>query len=419
MNDKLSRLAALRPVERANPAGQPVSGAAGERLSQLIGAADIRNHLGRHLVARRLFSQPRPCDIRPNAFRLLAPDAGAAASDHSQWLFLDTETTGLSGGTGTYAFLIGLAWWTDDGLAVEQYFMRDHSEEPSMLAELERQLSSHSTLVTFNGKSFDWPLLETRYRMTRLRVTTPPSLHLDLLYPARQLYRLSLKSVALAALERHVLAFDRGDDIPSETIPWRYFDFLRGGPPEPLAEVFHHNQMDLLGLATLAVHLSIVLEEPGQHVRSGPELYGIAKMLRRSGDAVSANTALQLALDKGLPETAGRAARRELARFAKRRRDFARANASWEILLGNTPEGFEAYEQLAIYYEHRAHQRDRAAALTREALVRLRDAAHAGLVSAPTYRSWHGRFQHRLNRLTIATKRPRVVPEVNGDREVV
>ncbi len=129
-----------------------------------------------------------------------------AAIDPEQWLFLDTETTGLAGGTGTYPFLVGIAWWDAGGLQVEQFFMRDLDEEHSLLLELSERMAKRPILVTFNGKSFDWPLLETRYRMTRRIRAATPTAHLDLLHPARQLWRLRLGSVRLKELERHVLA---------------------------------------------------------------------------------------------------------------------------------------------------------------------------------------------------------------------
>src|ERR1700758_1826267 len=123
-------------------------------------------------------------------------------------------------------------------------------------------LSEHPVLVTFNGKSFDWPLLETRYRMSRKISLPSPRAHLDFLHPARNLWRLRLGSVRLPELERHVLGWDRGIDVISELIPAIYFDFLRGGPPDPLVPIFPHNQMDLRGLAGLAERVLSVLADP-------------------------------------------------------------------------------------------------------------------------------------------------------------
>ena len=277
--DKFDRIAALKPPRKRAPLEAPARGTQAspgtDSLAELLGAAVGRNRYGEHLVVRQWFSSPEPCVPVAGALRLLFSDqAGHTAAarerlaDPAEWLFLDTETTGLAGGTGTYAFLVGIAWWEAGGLQVEQLFMRDYGEEHSLLLELSRRLAERRLLVTFNGKSFDWPLLETRCLMTRAIAPRPPSAHLDLLHPARQLWRPRLGSVRLAELERHVLGparlgWDRRDDIDSAFIPQVYFDFLRGGPPERLASVFRHNQMDLRGLAALAGRIIALLSAPG------------------------------------------------------------------------------------------------------------------------------------------------------------
>jgi len=369
------------------------------RLLELLDAQCRSNRCGEHITVRRKFPEPRVCQVTPQALRLLAPEAASELSDPHRWLFLDTETTGLAGGTGTYAFLVGIAWWEDDGLVVEQFFMRNHAEEASLLAELSGILAQRRPLVTFNGKSFDWPLLETRYRMCRIGAIACPSAHLDLLHPARQLYRLKLKSVALAELEKHILSLERGYDIPSESIPGRYFDFLRGGPAEPVAEIFHHNQMDLRGLAALAVHITGLLQQPESAECGSAELYGISRLLQRRGENELACITYKRALSGDLPEAAGRSAKRELALNAKRQGLFDRANRLWEELAEDENAGPEAREHLAIYYEHEARDLHRAVSLTRQALVKLRAAASSGKISSHIYRQWHARFQHRMNRL--------------------
>ena len=392
---KWSRVSALRPVAHGAPA--PRTRPAG-RLLELLDGELRSNHLGNHVVVLRRFEEPRIPTISPDALRLISPRVDSDVLDPRRWLFLDTETTGLAGGTGTYAFLVGVARWEDDSFVVEQFFMRDHGEERSMLAALATRLAGHGVIVTFNGKSFDWPLLETRYRVTRAAVLRSPMVHLDLLYPARQLWRLSLRSVALCELERHVLALERGHDIPAETIPGRYFDYLRAGPAEPIVEVFRHNQMDLCGLAALATNIASILESPHQNLGAG-ELFGISRMLQRNGDSSRAGLLYERALAHGLPEEAGRVARRELACMARRGRDFERANALWEELLGDSADGLDAYEQLAIHYEHRARQFERATSITREALVRLQEAYAARRISPQAYRARHAALQHRLSRV--------------------
>jgi len=319
--------------------------------------------------------------------------------DAGQWLFLDTETTGLAGGSGTYAFLVGLAWWEEARFVVEQHFMRDHGEEPSLLLEVLERLAQRRILVTFNGKSFDWPLLQTRYQMTRVGSAPAPLAHLDLLHPARRLWRLDLESVALAKLEKHILRLDRGEDIPSATIPQRYFDFLRGGPPDPIAEVFRHNQMDLCGLASLALHMIRVLSDPEQNGASAGELLGISRLLQNRGERHLAGRIYSKALEGELPSGARRAAQKELAFLAKRELNFDLSNALWENLLDDTAEGLQAYEQLAIYYEHRAGLPQKAAMISRQAIARLQEAFHSGHLPSNRYQQWHAKFQHRLSRL--------------------
>jgi len=406
--DRLSRIAALRPRSRVPllPGSGPTSSS--EKLVELLEGESRTNRLGGHIRVRRLLAQPRACEMDPRAIRFLASDPVDSLCDSSQWLFLDTETTGLAGGTGTYAFLVGLAWWEGDGFTIEQYFMRDHSEEPSLLLEVLERLGQRRVLVTFNGKSFDWPLLQTRYQMARLGEIPKPLAHLDLLHPARRLWRLRLESVALAQLERHILQLDRGQDIPSETIPQRYFDFLRGGPPDAMAEVFLHNQMDLRGLASLALHMSHILADPEKSDCSAGELFGISRLLQTRGEERLAGRIYRRALQRGLPEEAEHIAQRELAFLAKRGRDFELSNSLWEQLLEDPAEGFNAYEQLAIHYEHRASLPQKAALFSREALVKLQEAFHAGRLSSHKYQQWHARFQHRLDRITARAKNPQV-----------
>jgi len=174
--DKYSRLAALRP---ARPGlSRPATLRAPNRedfLSQLLGAGIATNHYGEHICVRNWFSSPefaQPSDLALDLLSRSRDEAltkrmRKAVADPEKWLFLDTETTGLAGGTGTYAFLIGLAWWDAGGLQVEQFFMRDFAEEHSLLQELSQRIAERPVLVTFNGKSFDWPLLESRFTMTR------------------------------------------------------------------------------------------------------------------------------------------------------------------------------------------------------------------------------------------------------------
>jgi uncharacterized protein len=398
IEDRLSRVAALRPARpglRVGPT-QPLNS---DPLIQLLEGEDVLNRFGTHIRVRRRLPQPKAITIGLSAIRLLAPDSVDLLCDCSQWLFLDTETTGLSGGTGTYAFLVGLGWWEEDGFVTEQHFMKDHSEESSVLLDVAEHLARRRVLVTFNGKSFDWPLLQTRFQLSRAATAPQPAAHLDLLYPARQLWRLDLQSVALTRLEQHVLQLDRGQDIPSSTIPQRYFEFLRGGPPEPIVEIFRHNQMDLCGLALLALRISEILADPETVSCCAGELFGISRLLQKRGHEHLAGQMYRKALQRGLPKAAEQTAQRELALLAKRERNYELSNALWEELLDDSVGGFKAYEQLAIYYEHHADLPQKAAELSREALLKLQESLHDGRMPHSKYRRLHSSFHHRLTRL--------------------
>ncbi len=439
-DDKFARIAALRPARRKEAPARCVSEAAagGDRLAELLGARINRNHYGEHLSLQQWYSTPEMCSPDARSLSLLLPhSAGAedsvkAAIDPEQWLFLDTETTGLAGGTGTYAFMVGIAWWDSGGLQVEQFFMRDLDEELSLLLELSERMKKRPVLVTFNGKSFDWPLLETRYRMTRSVPAFSPKLHLDLLHPARQLWRLRLGSVRLKDLERHVLGGDsrpldwsRHDDIDSSLIPQMYFDYLRGGPAEPLLGIFHHNQMDLRGLAALAGKILTLLDSgngiaTAEHAETHDpiEVLGLSRMMRNRGHSTRARELYETALRFGLPRPVERLAQRELAQLAKRELDYTRAISLWDALRqapgpskhNESPllmedaqraleSAVEAAEQLAIYYEHRVKQPRRALDLIRAAIADLHAVQRDRKLAEDRANKIRARLARRLTRL--------------------
>jgi len=411
---QFERLAALQPARNARAAAESAAGRVrgfspalpdgAERLAEMLQAKALSNSFGEHLSVRKWFSEAIGCEppegsVNAEALRLLAPGACAEASDPRQWLFLDTETTGLMGGTGTYPFMVGIAWWDAGGLEVEQFFMRELSEEHALLLTLAERMAERPVLVTFNGKSFDWPLLETRYRMTRKIRPMPPRAHLDFLHPARNLWRVRLGSVRLAELEKHVLGWNRGADLISEMIPQFYFDYLRGGPPEPLVQIFLHNQMDLRGLAGLASRIIAVLADPRTDGADGLELYGVSRICERRGDMTRAQKHYAQSLAAVLPAETDRAARRSLARLAKRAGDLPLALKLWESILGNSREGLEAYRQLAIHYERQAREPQRAAMLARRALAELRPPNRNAGLSAALLRRYKSDFERRLQRL--------------------
>ena len=244
--------------------------------------------------------------------------------------------------------------------------------------------------------------LQTRFQMTRMGAVPELLAHLDLLHPARQIWRLRLPSVALTQLERHILQFDRGEDIPSATIPQRYFDFLRGGSPEAMVEVFHHNQMDLCGLASLALRIAGLLADPESSGCGAGELFGISRLLQRRGQDLSPD-AVSESLGRGVAWNCGAGGEERTGLHGEARTKLC----AFKLAVGKASRRFggraEAYEQLAIYYEHHASLPQKAAALSREALVRLQESFRAGRLPVHKYQQWHASFQHRLTRLAAKT----------------
>ena len=438
--DKFSRLAALKPARpTASHAEKGVLRAPGEEdpLGRLLGAGVARNHFGEHLAVRNWFSTPESFDPSPVSLELLSRTRDESLSrktrgalgDPSKWLFLDTETTGLAGGTGTYAFLIGLAWWDAGGLQIEQFLMRDFTEEYSLLQELSERVKERPVLVTFNGKSFDWPLLENRFAMTRSIAAPKPAAHLDLLHPARALWKLRLGSVRLAELERCVLdarqlGWHRGGDIESALIPQYYFDYLRGGPAQPIVGIVRHNQLDLRGLAALFCKINAMLSESASinEEQESLDLFGLSRFLQRRGDATRAHTSCAQALAIGLPADIRPKAQRELALMAKRRGEHEGAAQIWEEMVANSQDEVHACEQLAIYYERRVKDIHHAVEYAKLGLAKLGRQRNASLRSLSNHHlatrlaRQDKAFRARLARLErkaplSSPARPRDVPE--------
>lgn len=286
-------------------------------------------------------------------------------------VFLDTETTGLSGGTGTYVFLVGAGWFEGDAFVVRQVFMRDHAEEAALLAAVRDLVARFELVVTFNGKSFDLPLLQTRYALARQPSPLDGLLHLDLLHPARRVWRHCLDNCRLASLEEH-LGHRREQDVPSWAIPSLYFAYVRGGDAAPMARVFQHNLQDVLSLVTLAARLAALLERPLADGWSAEEVYQAGRLLEEAGHTDQAMAAYAHASELAGSQTIGQAAALRLAALHKRAGRWDLAASIWARLAASaSPYSLQASVELAKHFEHRA--RDPAAALrhTLRALERV------------------------------------------------
>jgi len=276
-------------------------------------------------------------------------------TDARRWAFLDTETTGLAGGSGTCAFLIGLGSIEDEGFRVRQYFLRDFDEEASTLEGLRHDLERFDVLVTFNGRTFDQPLLETRYTMNRARHPFSRMEHLDLLHGARRLFRLRLENCRLVNLEQQILGFERQGDVAGELIPHLYFEYLRTRRAARLAAVFEHNAYDIVSLACLTGIVPDAFRDPcNTRARHGTDLLGLARWLAMSGRVEESLALTRRAVDLGLPDQHLFRALFEAGFMEKKLGLEAASLATFtDLTLSRNPFRVKAYEEIAKYYEHR------------------------------------------------------------------
>lgn len=285
------------------------------------------------------------------------------------WAFLDTETTGLAGGSGTCAFLVGIGRITADGFHIRQFFMRDYLEESSQLHAVAQALEDVKVLITYNGKTFDLPLLEARYRMNRARFPfTMP--HLDLLHGARRLWRLRFESCKLTDLESRILGHEREDDIPGELIPPVYFDYLRSGRASRLAPVFLHNALDIVTLACLTGIVPWAFRDPAEpQLRHGAEFVALGRWLRQTGRIQEARNLFRRAIRHNLAEDILFRTMWDLASLERKLLDTEAALAMYEDLAScANAHRVEALVELAKHYEHRAKDPSRALSYIERAL---------------------------------------------------
>jgi uncharacterized protein YprB with RNaseH-like and TPR domain len=299
----------------------------------------------------------------PRSVALLARDHELGGVEFSRMAFVDTETTGLAGGTGTYAFLVGVGVFEGEEFVVHQFFMRDHGEESALLHALGELLDGLEAVVSFNGKSFDMPLLETRFIMTRQvpRLTDAP--HLDLLPVARRFWKYRLDSCALSSLEDHVLGVRRNrEDVPGYLIPGLYLDYVRNGDAGEMPGIFYHNAQDILSLVTLTAHMCDLLANPLSVDITIPEedLYGLARLLLETGQFERAELAYAHVAQTSRASQVKGMAMRDLAFLLKRQERRSEALAWWQRLV-ETEDAIIACEELAKHYEW--HDADLAQAL--------------------------------------------------------
>lgn len=294
--------------------------------------------------------------------------------DFCDFLFLDTETTGLAG-AGTIAFMVGVAFYECnaagdvEALVVRQYFLRDHGDEPAMLLLLEELLAQKAGLITFNGRSFDLPLLDNRYLMNRMPSPLFDLPHIDLLPPSRRLWRHRLGSCALGALEPSLLGLQRsGEDVPGWLIPSLYYNYLQSGDARELLRVFYHNRMDMLSMVTLASRVvrQFAAADAGDHPI---DLYSLGRWLADLNRLADAERVLRLATTGDLPLELFHRALFQLAGLLKQNGRRDEAVQVWQQIAATSFDSVEAHVELAKHYEWHSRDVTRAIEWTQQALA--------------------------------------------------
>ena len=322
--------------------------------------------------------------------------------DLSNILYIDTETTGLAGGTGTYVFLMGMGWLAGDEFIVEQLFMRDFVEEPALLWRTAQLAGEYDCLVSFNGRRYDVPLLDTRLILNRLDGSLAAIPHLDLLQPARLLYGGIFDDCRLQTLERELMGQYRFGDIPGAEIPRLFFEYLSSGDAGTLLPVFEHNVLDVVTLLTLTAHFLHLCQEPDLDPRA---LGGLGRLHGRRGNEDLARELLEKARSR---RKATYRDLRDLGLLYKRSGEHSKALEVWKALIARQERmshdlGFDAgpYVEAAKHYEHQ--RKDFGKALEFTTAARRQAAAANG--HAPSERLI-GELDHRAARLRRKLDRP-------------
>lgn len=401
ISDKLKALG-VKPATAIQPPTPENAVRALSPLEVLLGGRWVSTHRGESFVVEQVY----PAEYRHGitSIRLNAPLGALAAwakderisgLELSQLAFLDTETSGLAGGTGTYAFMIGAGRFVDGDFRLSIFFMQDPAQEAALLEALAAFLAPCAALVTFNGKAFDAPLLRTRYTLNNIPCPFDGFAHIDLLPLARRLWRDRLPSRALKYLEEHIMSAPRkSEEVPGYEIPWLYFDFLRTGDATPLKGVFYHNAMDVVAMAALLSLTAGMLADPhGSDLEHGQDVIALAKLFEDLNQWDDAALLYERGLKTKLPEADFWQAVRRLSALQRRRGDMETALRLWEQAA--TEGHIYAHIELAKYFEHARRDPNAALQWTLSAMQHVKTADLPGYMR----KHWLEELEHRLQRL--------------------
>ena len=317
-----------------------------------------------------------------------------AESDISDFVFLDTETTGLSGGTGTIPFMIGAGRFIDDQFMLEQFFLRNPSEEKAQLAALNKFVNGGKAIVSYNGKSFDLPIITTRYIINQINNPFDEMAHIDLLHITRRVWKRRLKQCNLGNIEKEILGLYRNnEDIPGYLVPEFYRNYVINGDASQIANIFYHNEIDVVSLSALFTILAAILEDPtSEKLSHAEDIYSIGRLMESLNREVIAEEMYASDCFLSSSEEDLTLSLLSRARIHKRNRNYSEAIPLWHqaFSLGSTEAGLE----LAKYYEHNAKDYQQAIVITTQLLKQAKSQTHNEVEQNIV-----GQLAHRLNRL--------------------
>jgi uncharacterized protein YprB with RNaseH-like and TPR domain len=367
------------------------------KIEEVVSGKFISTPFGDSFVRENYFPRDYRCG-EVELFQILQSSAKTISSlarddrlreiDINKTIFLDTETTGLAGGAGTYIFLVGVGYFEGDQFCVRQYFMRDFNEERALLSAVNELLSKYEAIVSYNGKTFDIPLIQSRFIMSGMKLNLKNPGHFDLLYPARRLWKRRLENCSLSTVERDILGVIREDDVPGYLVPEIYFRYLKTKDARALKQVFEHNLQDILSLVALVSRMCFLLEDPLNNTEYGMDIFSIGKMFDEEKRYDQSTYYYTEALKHNLAEEEILEILR-LSSFAyKRQGKWREAEKIWKEIIEKSREYiYYPYEELAKYYEHYLRDYQKAETVVEEALN----------IEENIFQ--REKLQHRLNRI--------------------
>ncbi len=332
--------------------------------------------------------------LRAHTLRLLTGLECSNDLHPEDLVFVDTETTGLRGGAGTIAFLVGVGRFEDDMFVVRQYLMRDYDEEPFVLQPVLEALNSATAVVTFNGASFDLPLLDSRLVMNRMPKRNAETPHLDLLHIARRVYKLRLSRCSLTRLESEVFGTPRADDLPGSEVPQRFFEYLQCKDEALLDDILRHNAQDIVSLARLLFALRMLHEQP-LTAQDQRDLFSLGRVLERRGEREQAQRCYRACTQRDVRELA----QLRLADLQRRQGSHGEAAHTYETLRRGGQGGPEVFTALAKLYEHRFRDPARALEIARQGMVYCLERLDGSGEEDKHYRDLKHRAQRLIGKL--------------------